>query len=71
MTRISNQLTPEGAALERNPIFRREAMDEVLAEAEAIGIRIDQRCRHLIQQYVDGEITCDELGRDLVRPILN
>ncbi|MCD9030863.1 hypothetical protein LDO32_03825 [Luteimonas sp. Y-2-2-4F] len=71
MTRIPTPLTPEEAALERDPSFRKEAMDEVLDEAKARGIRIDQRCRRLIQQYVDGQITCDELDRELVRPILH
>ena len=64
-------LTPEDAALERDPTFRREVVHEVLEDAERKGIFVDGRCRRLLEQYADGKISCVELDREVGRPILN
>lgn len=70
MTQAPN-LSPEDAALEQDPTFRREVVDAVLDTAESRGIHVDTRCRRLLEQYADGKISCIELDREVGRPIFH
>ncbi len=70
MTQALN-LSPEDAALERDPTFRRDVIDAVLEEAEHKGIFVDGRCRRLLAQYAGGEITYQQLNDEVVRPFLH
>lgn len=65
------ELTPEDAAFERDPTFRREAVDNILEAAEVQGVLVDSRCRRLLEQYADGEISCVELHHEIGRPLLH
>ena len=67
----ARKLSPEDAALERDPTFRREVVDSVLEAAHDAGIHVDGRCRRLLEQYADGKISCIELDREVGRPIFH
>lgn len=61
------ELDEEDLALEADPSFRQEVVDNVLTEAEKLGIPIDHRCRRLLNKYAEGDIDFLELDRQVIR----
>lgn len=65
------ELCAEDAALERDPTFRREVVETMLDAADSAGIRVNSRCRRLLTQYADGEISYQQLEHEVVRPFFH
>jgi hypothetical protein len=63
--------SPEDAALDRDPSFRREMVDEITEAAQDAGICVDGRCRRLLERYALGAISRVELHHEIGRPVLH
>lgn len=49
---------------------RESAVAIAVAAAELRSLKVDQRCRELLQRYIDGELTDVQLVAEIKRPYL-
>lgn len=68
---LPTALTAEEAALERDPTFRQEAVENIYAAAKEAGVPIDAFTQSLLKRYVEGLISCQELERRAGKPLLH
>ena len=68
-SKASNQETSPATCLDRAE--REGAVAVAVAAAEERSVKVDQRCRKLLQRYIDGELTDVQLVAEIKRPYLH
>lgn len=51
--------------------LRAEIIEEAIRMNSAHGYRIDIRCQHLCERYINGELDIDALRLEVIRPYLH
>lgn len=69
MPKEPNQETSPATCLDRSE--REDVVAIAVAAAEQRSLKVNQRCRNLLQRYIDGEISDSQLVAEIKRPYLH